>query len=68
MSLKRFHLNYQGNEYPINVKISKVNGGYSWAIEDDAFAFIDEIEIENIVSNWIVSWNSWPHHSMIWNL
>lgn len=40
------HLNYQGNEYPINVKISKVNGGYSWAIEDDAFAFIDEIEIE----------------------
>ena len=23
-----------------------MNGGYSWAIEDDAFAFIDEIEIE----------------------
>ena len=39
-------LNYQGHEYPVNVKIIKVNGGYSWSIEDDAFAFIDEIEIE----------------------
>ena len=24
-----------------------MDGGYSWSIEDDAFAFIDEIEIEN---------------------
>lgn len=39
-------LNYQGHEYPVSVKIIKVNGGYSWSIEDDAFAFIDEIEIE----------------------
>ena len=39
-------LNYQGHEYPINVKITKANGGYSWLIEDDAFAFIDEIEVE----------------------
>ena len=41
------HLNYQGEEYPIHVKVFKVDGGYSWSIEDDAFAFIDEIEIEN---------------------
>ena len=27
-------------------KIFKVDGGYRWAIEEDAFAFIDEIEIE----------------------
>ena len=40
------HLNYQGEEYPIHVKVFKVDGGYSWSIEDDAFAFIDEIEIE----------------------
>lgn len=40
------HLNYQGEEYPVNVKIFKVEGGYSWSIEDDAFAFIDEIEVE----------------------
>ena len=59
------HLNYQGNEYPINVKISKVNGGYSWAIEDDAFAFIDEIEIEKYRQQLDRELNSWPHHSMI---
>lgn len=40
------HLNYQGEEYPIHVKVFKVDGGYSWSIKDDAFAFIDEIEIE----------------------
>ncbi|PJI33746.1 MULTISPECIES: hypothetical protein [Acinetobacter] len=40
------HLNYQGEAYPVNVKIFKVDGGYRWAIEEDAFAFIDEIEIE----------------------
>ncbi|WP_216937500.1 MULTISPECIES: hypothetical protein [unclassified Acinetobacter] len=40
------HLNYQGEEYPIHVKVFQVDGGYSWSIEDDAFAFIDEIEIE----------------------
>ncbi len=39
-------LNYQGEAYPVNVKIFKVDGGYRWAIEEDAFAFIDEIEIE----------------------
>lgn len=40
------HLNYQGEAYPVNVKIFKVDGGYRWSIEEDAFAFIDEIEIE----------------------
>lgn len=40
------HVNYQGKDYPVNVRIFKVNGGYTWSIEDDAFAFIDEIEIE----------------------
>ena len=39
------HLNYQGEAYPVNVKIFKVDGGYRWSIEEDAFAFIDEIEI-----------------------
>ena len=40
------HLDYQGEEYPIQVKVFKADEGYGWSIEDDAFAFVDEIEIE----------------------
>src|SRR5690606_42148163 len=41
-----YQLNDQVEAYPVNVKIFKVDGGYRWAIEEDAFAFIDESEIE----------------------
>ena len=36
---------YQGQSFPIQVSIQKVEQGYSWQLEDDAFAFIDEVEI-----------------------
>jgi hypothetical protein len=39
-------LNYQGDEYPVQVKIIKERGGYRWSVEDKDFAFIDDIEIE----------------------
>lgn len=39
-------LKYQGQPFVIDVKIEKMDGGFSWKIEQDAFAFIDEIEIE----------------------
>lgn len=39
-------LKYQGKPFVIDVKIEKMDSGFSWKIEQDAFAFIDEIEIE----------------------
>ncbi|MFV5490528.1 hypothetical protein [Acinetobacter sp. ASP199] len=36
---------YQGQSFPVKVSIQKVEQGYSWQLEDDAFAFIDEVEI-----------------------
>ncbi|ATO18645.1 hypothetical protein BS636_02690 [Acinetobacter sp. LoGeW2-3] len=37
---------YQGESFPIKVLIQKVEQGYSWQLEEDAFAFIDEVEIQ----------------------
>jgi len=39
-------IQYQGQSFPVKVSIQKVEQGYSWQLEDDAFAFIDEVEIQ----------------------
>lgn len=39
-------IQYQGQSFPVQVSIQKVEQGYSWQLEDDAFAFIDEVEIQ----------------------
>ena len=38
-------LKYQGQPFVIDVKIEKMDGGFNWSIEQEAFSFIDEIEI-----------------------
>lgn len=37
---------YQGQDYPLQVYIQQVEQGYTWQLEEDAFAFIDEVEIQ----------------------
>ena len=37
---------YQGQDYPLHVSIQQVEQGYNWQLEEDAFAFIDEVEIQ----------------------
>lgn len=39
-------LKYQGQPFVIDVKIEKMADGFNWSIEQEAFSFIDEIEIE----------------------
>ena len=39
-------LEYLGKSYPVHVLIHPDGKGYSWELEGDAFAFIDEVEIQ----------------------
>ncbi|MFW1753523.1 hypothetical protein [Acinetobacter wanghuae] len=39
-------LKYQGQPFVIDVNIQKSKTGFSWRIAEEAFTFIDEIEIE----------------------
>lgn len=39
-------LKYQGQPFVIDVDIHKSKDGFTWSIENEAFSFIDEIEIE----------------------
>lgn len=39
-------LQYQGQPFDIDVHIQQQDGGYNWILQEDAFAFIDEVELE----------------------
>ncbi|MCO8085564.1 hypothetical protein NI464_09260 [Acinetobacter lwoffii] len=62
------HLNYQGEEYPIHVKVFKVDGGIVGRLKMMLLLLLMKLKLKNIVSNWIRNYSNWPQPWMIWNL